>query len=91
MEGKVPLPLSQHQPPSELHPAGERELLIFREFGCRLSILTPRDVAPTLKSHGKLLDRYTEESFVRVQSHLEGQLSVQSKSEGIIKPHFVSV
>jgi hypothetical protein len=41
----VPLLLSRHRPSSEIHPAAARELLVFKEFGCRLSILTPRGEA----------------------------------------------
>ena len=40
----MPLLLARHRPSSEIHPAAARELLIFKEFGCRLSILTPREL-----------------------------------------------
>ena len=38
--GQVPLLLSRHRTSSEIYPAGARELMIFKESGCRLSILT---------------------------------------------------
>ena len=39
---EVPLLLSRHRTSSETHPAGARELPIFKEFRCRLSTLTRR-------------------------------------------------
>ena len=40
MTGKVLLLLSRYQASPEVHPAGAREFQIFKELGCRLSVLT---------------------------------------------------
>ena len=42
LRGKVPLLLARRRTPSEIHPAGAGELRVFKEFACRLSILTLR-------------------------------------------------
>ena len=41
--GEVLLLLWRPRSSSEIHAAGARELLVFKGFGCRLCILTPRD------------------------------------------------
>ncbi len=48
--GPIPLLLSRHRTSSQIHPAGARELRVFKEFGCRLSVLTAPPFAWRLKS-----------------------------------------
>ena len=61
LRGEVALLLSRHPTSAEIHPTGTCELQVVKEFGCGLSILTPRDDADSLvRRAGDALDAAKE-------------------------------
>ena len=82
--------LSRQQTSFEIHPADARELLIFEEFACRLSILTPQGLRKSLQPTEVRPRRTTRRGRGRVDAPQltiagkDGALAVRDDAEFVV-------